>query len=89
MFDLYLYFICSTSDLLKTEEAAKKLDDDLAGLSRRLHQLEAAVKARDKEIERLQRVSEQAEAEAAEAVARRVQAEEQLRQAEEGVLAVR
>ena len=61
----------STSDLLKTEEAAKKLDDDLAGLSRRLLQLESAVKARDKEIERLQRVSEQAEAEATEAGARR------------------
>ena len=63
----------STADLLKTEETARKLDLDLAGLTRRLHQLEAGLRARDKEIEKQQRLVEAARGEAAEADARRVQ----------------
>ena len=49
----------STADLLRTEETARRLDTDLAGFSRRLQQLEGAVRARDKEIEKLQRAAEQ------------------------------
>jgi hypothetical protein len=55
--------LCSTADLLKTEEAARQLDTDLASMTRRLQQLEAGIRARDKEVERHQRMVEQAWAE--------------------------
>jgi hypothetical protein len=46
----------------KTEAAAMQLDSDLATVRVRVQQLEAAVKARDKDVERLQRAIDQCKA---------------------------
>lgn len=79
----------STADLLKTEETARKLDSDMSTLSRRLVQLEGAIKARDKEIERQARAAEAARAGAAEAEGRRAAAQEAARKMEGELAAAR
>lgn len=57
---------------------ARKLDDDLAGLRQRITQLEALLKAKDKEGDKARRQLEAAHAAEYEAVAQKLQVRGQL-----------
>ena len=61
---------------LQLEEAVQKLDAELAAARQRLLQAEAAGRAKEKEVERLGKVVEAAEAAGAEATIRVADAEE-------------
>ncbi|GIM00811.1 hypothetical protein Vretimale_5731 [Volvox reticuliferus] len=66
----------------KLEEGSRKMENDFTSLRLRVLQLEAAVKGRDKECEKLARTVESLRAEAHELTAKLAKAEEAIRKAE-------